>query len=331
MSILKYSPLARFIPSLSENVLLKPGDGNRFWSFVGEKSEESQVGGRTQPTAEEAREGALQPVVPASFSFAIIGDTQRFKVKNSHGGLQLAVKNILTSDVDFLISVGDVSSGCEDDCMNDLTMWKNILGSLMPKTYPLMGNHDRSGKSVADTAWQEAFDLPTNGPPGYSELVYSFDFQNSHFVILNTEKPKSSVVDQVQRDWLEEDLALNRKENTFIFFHRPAYPVSSKIDSSLDAHPDDRDALWNIFTRYGVTAVFNGHEHIHSRKKIGDIYQFVFGNTDSYNHDLPEPGITEYSYQGKTYGIVEIDGGETTVNLYSVEGRLINTFQLTHK
>src|SRR5665647_1636144 len=114
----------------------------------------------------------------------------------------------------------------------------------------MMGNHDRTGRSSSDSAWQNTFDLPTNGPDGYSELVYSFDFQNSHFIVLNSEKSKASTIDQVQRDWLEKDLSANKKGNTFVFFHEPAYPVSSKIDASLDAHPDERDALWNILVRY---------------------------------------------------------------------------------
>lgn len=293
---------------------------------------ESEQDTSEQPPVSAPEKNPESPVevpapAPSAFSFAIIGDTQRYDPHRVSGGLQQAVRNITAKNVAFLVTEGDLLSSCGEGCAEKLATWKKTLGPLAAKTYTLMGNHDRTGRSSSDTAWRAAFDLPTNGPEGYSELVYSFDFQNTHFVVLNSEKSKASTIDPVQRDWLERDLIANKKVNTFIFFHEPAYPVSSKIDSSLDAHPDERDALWNIFTKYGVTAVFNGHEHIHSRKKIGGIYQFVFGNTDSYDHDLPAPGLADYSYQGSAYGIVDVDGRQITVNLYAVDGRLLNTFR----
>ncbi|MFZ2187211.1 MAG: metallophosphoesterase [Candidatus Moraniibacteriota bacterium] len=301
------------------------------FSEVIEKDGENSVEQPSVPIEDKTR--ANLPQAPASddakFSFAVIGDTQRFKPGNANGGFQQAVKSITAKNVDFLMTEGDLLSSCGEDCAGNLTTWKNILGPLVSKTYELMGNHDRTGRASSDSAWQNMFDLPTNGPDGYSELTYSFNFQNSHFVVLNSEKPKGSIVDKTQRDWLGKDLAANKKENTFVFFHEPAYPVSSKIDASLDAYADERDALWNIFTTYGVTAVFNGHEHIYSRRNIGSIYQFVFGNTDSYDHELPKSGVAEFSYQGKSFGIVEVAGKQITVNLYEVGGKMINSFQFS--
>ena len=288
---------------------------------------------------EKAEEAPPAPAVPveepaapsaSKFSFAILGDTQRFDSKNPNGGFQKAVKNISAKNVDLVMAEGDLLSSCKDGCSAKLTTWKNILGSLAPKTYEMMGNHDRTGGDSADSAWQNSFKLPTNGPKGYSELVYSFDFQNSHFVVLNSEKPEEHVINKTQRDWLKNDLSKNKKENTFVFFHEPAYPVSSKIGESLDVESGERNALWNILTDNKVAAVFNGHEHIYSRKKIGNVYQFVFGNTDSFDHDLPKGGVAEYSYKGKHFGIVEVDGKQITVNLYSVEGNLIDSFKFSH-
>ena len=51
-----------------------------------------------------------------------------------------------------------------------------------------MGNHDRVGENKADSIYQKVFAMPTNGPSGYSELTYSFDFENSHFVVLSSDK-----------------------------------------------------------------------------------------------------------------------------------------------
>ena len=262
------------------------------------------------------------------FSFAILGDTQRFDPDNQKGGFQGAVGNIRKTDVSFVMAVGDLLSSCDggSKCEKKYADWKRVLGDLYGKTYEVMGNHDRTGKEDADELWRETFDLPQNGPEGYSELAYSFDFENSHFVVLNSEMPEEHVVDGAQRDWLEKDLLVTDKENIFVFFHEPAYPVSSKIGSSLDDEEIERDALWKIFKEKKVAAVFNGHEHIYSRKNIEGVYQFVVGNSDAYDHDMPKKGAADFAYQGKSFAIVDVVGKRATVSLYSSDGKLVDEF-----
>ena len=262
------------------------------------------------------------------FSFGIIGDTQYFKPGNANGGFQKAVELISSRNVDFIVAEGDLVSSCDgkSDCESKLNNWKNVLGPLYPKTYAVMGNHDQIGKEKASALWQKFFSFPTNGPAGYSELAYSFNFKNSHFVVLDSEKPKENVINGVQRAWLENDLNANKKENTFVFFHEPAYPVNSKIGESLDVKPGERDALWNILVSHNVSAVFNGHEHIASRRKVNNLYQFVFGNTDSFNHEAPKPGMAEYHYIGQSLGFVEVSGKKIAVHTYSTDGKLLNSF-----
>jgi len=282
---------------------------------VEEKKEETSA---NQETSQEENK----------FTFGIIGDTQYFKAGNSSGGFQKAVKLLTSKNIDLAMAMGDIVSSCDADCGSELAAWKNVMGGLYPKTYPIMGNHDRTGREKSDAAWQNFFNLPTNGPVGFSELAYSFDFKNSHFVVLDSDKPNENIVNDVQRAWLEQDLNANKKDNTFVFFHEPAYPTNSKIGESLDVKPKERDALWNILSAHKVTAVFSGHEHIASRRNVGGIYQFVFGNTDSFNHLPPKTGMAEWSYIGQSFGIVEVNEKQITVETYSVDGKLLNSFPL---
>lgn len=283
------------------------------------------------PASVENKNTNLNPV-PApqsteSFSFAIVGDSQGFEKGNPKGSLQKAVNNISNAKVDLVMTVGDLISSCDgNDCASKFADWKSIMSPLLDKTKEIQGNHDRSEKESADKIWQDVFELPANGPDGFSELTYSFDVKNTHFIVLSTNKPEEHLVNKTQRDWLEEDLKKNQKENIFVFFHEPAYPVSSKINESLDVNPTGRNALWTILKNYQVTAVFNGHEHIASRRQVDGIYQFVVGNTDSFDHDAPKPGIAEYSYKGHHYAIVSVNGKEITVNIYKVDGSLLNSF-----
>ncbi len=273
-----------------------------------------------------------------SFSFAIIGDTQRFNNNDPNGNFQKAMASIRKLNPDMVFAVGDLLGSCDsyDKCEKGYGNWKNIVGSLMPKTYAAQGNHDRTGGDKTDNIWRSSFDFPTNGPSGYSEQTYSFDFENSHFIVLESDKPTMHDINSEQRAWLETDLAANKKDNTFVFFHEPAFPVSSKVGESLDKHTNERDALWKIFDKYNVTAVINGHEHIVSRRKIDSkvfpeekntIYQFVFGDTDSFDHSLPGPGVAEYANQGQgRFGIVKISGKEITVETYDPSGAVLNSF-----
>lgn len=260
------------------------------------------------------------------FSFAIVGDTQN-DPNNPAGNLTQASKNINKQDVSFVLALGDLVSSCDGgkECEGKLAKWRSFFKKTV---YPVQGNHDRIGEKKADGAWQNFFNLPTNGPEDFSELVYSFDYANSHFVALDSDKPEESLINGKQRAWLEADLAKNKQKNVFVFFHEPTYPTNSKIGEGLDTNPKDRDALWAILKKYKVTAVFSGHEHIASRRKVDGIYQFIFGNTDTFNHLPPKPGTAEYSFVGSTYGIVEVVNEQITVKTFSVNETLLNSFTI---
>jgi len=308
---------------------------------IGEKAQQFQQQIETvtrNPFADASSAVAEVPIAPKSFSFAILGDTQRFKAGDANGNFQKAMASVRKLNPDMVFAVGDLVGSCDSysKCEHDYTNWKNIVGSLMPKTYAVQGNHDRTGGSKADKIWQSEFSLPTNGPADYSEITYSFDFQNSHFVVLASDDPIMHKINEQQRAWLEKDLAANKKDNTFVFFHEPSFPVSSKVGESLDKHPSDRDALWQIFDKYNVTAVFNGHEHIYSRQLIDQdefpaeknkIYQFIIGNTDAYEKEnVAISSNVDYYHKGHDFCIVEVNGKQITVKLYSVDGNLVDSF-----
>lgn len=263
-----------------------------------------------------------------SYSFAIIGDTKLFEDSFPNGNLGKAVASIAKQNVDMTFAVGDLVFKCGDTvaCEKSYADWKNEMSLLISKTYEVVGNHDRSGGSLADDIWQKEFDLPTNGPVGFNKQAYSFDFQNSHFVILDTEKPKGGAVNIVQRTWLKQDLAAHKKQHTFVFFHEPAFATSQFKGKSLDADLRQRNDLWKILADNHVAAVINGHEHFFTRKKIGDIYQFIVGNTDAPENATPKPGLSDYAYVGNIYAIVTISGIKMNLSLYSVDGNLINSF-----
>lgn len=274
------------------------------------------------------------------FIFAILGDTQGFKVNAKNGALRRSLSQIHKQNPSFIMAVGDLVSSCRGDreCDNKLNDWKKLVGEKFSRVYPAMGNHDRT-EAEADASWQKAFELPQNGPEGYSELVYSFNFSNSHFIVLNSQKPQWHQINDEQLGWLRNDLDKNTKENVFVFFHEPAWPVGSKIKESLDKEPQQRDKLWNILAEHDVTAVFSGHEHIYSRRKIdqsvlpqvkNEVYQFIVGNTDTFRHSKPKKNISvEQYYRNKHFVLVEVEGKNIAVKTYSIGGKLVDEFKFS--
>jgi len=273
-------------------------------------------------------------------TFALMGDTKDFLAGS--GAMESAVKKIKKKKPRAVIVLGDLINDCADDstCRNYWNSWKSAAAPVLKKTYPVMGNHDRVNVSgeAADSLWQEVFNLPANGPQGFSELAYSFNKGNSHFIVLNSSKPINNLINSAQRDWLEQDLALNRKKkHKFIFFHAPAYPASLHIGSSLDAYPAERDALWEILDRHKVSAVFVGHEHFFNRRLINSsvysgaansIYQFTVGRTDvTESYPVPQSGMSEYYSLEKSFAIVNAKKKSVKIDLYSTSGNLLHSFR----
>lgn len=274
------------------------------------------------------------------FTFAILGDTQKFNPDKPNDAMKKAVTSIETRQPSLVMTVGDLISNCdaENACKKRFEQWKNMLGPLYFKTFTVMGNHDHKGNAFSEKIWQDQFVMPSNGPAGLEELVYSFDYGNSHFIVLNSEVGGSDRINQPQREWLEADLAANTKTNTFVFFHQPAFPMATKIDSSLDTHKKERDQFWEIIDRHNVTAVFNGHEHVVSLLKVdkkifpkakNDVWQVNVGATDADTRDHPDDGEAKYYYSKKNvYTLVTVQGSQVKIEFFSNNGNLVKTFNL---
>jgi len=283
----------------------------------------------------------LVPDVQA-VKFAVMGDTKNFLDGENTEILRSVVQRIKRKKkIRAVMVMGDLIPDCFSNsiplCEHYFRSWRHYMKPLIKKTYPIMGNHDRSSAGT-ETVWQSQFNLPTNGPLGFKESVYAFNKGNSHFIVLNSSMPQANIVSEEQLAWLEQDLQLRktrRKRHVFVFVHAPPFPVSGHIGSSLDRYPAQRNALWDILERYKVTAVFCGHEHIFNRRLIDNTvypnatrstYQFHVGNTTTTSHSAPPASMSEYSYLDKHYVLVNAKKKKIKVDLYSYTGKRIHGF-----
>jgi len=231
------------------------------------------------------------------FRFIVFGDSRDFYEgvnKPVFEQILKTIKGFALQPAFFLFS-GDMAnehSSSYEANKKALEEWKEIVEKYYPinKFYNCIGNHERN-----EEAFNDVFNyLPDKQLEGYGRTVYYIDYGNSRFIILNSNRENKNyyqyvpdegsiknegyVIEEKQRNWLEDKLKSSDKKYNFVMFHVPAFPVSHHFGDSLDQDPIERYLLWEIFDKYNVTAVFNGHEHIYSSRVINCAFNTTFKN-----------------------------------------------------
>lgn len=286
-----------------------------------------------------------QMVSSASFRFVAMGDSQgKYDPVN-----QIILEKIANQIISlkpkpkFIIFMGDlVSSGNEEQ----FDVWKESMSIITKEgisIYSAAGNHDLSPDyQIGQNAYKKAFDLPTNGPTGYEELVYYFNYENSLFVCLDSSYYDGTIycnneITQAQMNWLQNLLSATSKEHKIVYAHSPAYPVGGAVGSSLDAYPSKRDAFWNILDKNDVDIYFAGHDHGYSRWMIdssidysweSSVYQVITagaGGTLFDKNPSVNPDVFKKEFH---YIVVDINGSNLIVNVYNDIGSAIDNFSV---
>jgi len=135
----------------------------------------------------------------------------------------------------------------------------------MIPTVATPGNHefyrDEQKRLMLTQHWRPIFNLPLNGPKGFEETVYYFDYQGTRVVSLSSQNILLSKEDSiVQIKWLEDVLAKNPMKWTIITMHHPIFSAGTGRDNTAL-----RDALQPIFEKYHVDLVLTGHDHTYGR------------------------------------------------------------------
>nr|MBU1327941.1 metallophosphoesterase [Candidatus Omnitrophota bacterium] len=216
----------------------------------------------------------------ADFRFAVIGDTRDYSSDGINAKtMKVILEKIKQEEVDFIVVTGDMITGSAKSSIhrNRLKKWKGIIERYGISFYIGVGNHEIESE-MSENIIRSVFEMPENGPNDFKELIYSFDYKNTHFIMLDTEAFNNfHAIGEVQLKWLKEDVKKNQKKTIFIFGHDPAYPVYNHIGSSLDKHAVERDELWGIFKKYNVSAYICGHEHLYNRSIHNGVYQIIAG------------------------------------------------------
>lgn len=208
------------------------------------------------------------------FSFLVFGDS-----RDGDRVFQDLLAKIKREDGNaFAVHCGDAADyGKEASYKHYLQMVKNCK----LKIYQVPGNHDLANGG-------SKYFLRYFGP-----LYYSFDHDNSHFVVLNNAFAQS--FDAQQFAWLKKDLADNKKTHTFVFMHRPVFDPSEIYAGYVMSGRKVIEEIMALFKQYKVEYVFAGHIHGFSRAERDGTTYIVTGGAGSPLH-LPREIGGFYNY-----------------------------------
>ncbi|MBU4312971.1 MAG: metallophosphoesterase [Candidatus Omnitrophica bacterium] len=238
----------------------------------------------------------------ADFRFVVMGDSRGRDDGINTEVLEPLLEQVKSEEPEFIVFVGDLITGTKhsDEHRDRLVRWKKIVEKYSIPVHIAVGNHEVTSETSEDILRSL-----------FGELTYSFDHDNAHFVILDTDRYKDfHRLGQEQMEWLKKDLGENKKDVIFVFGHEPAFPYKYHIGDSLDKYPSERDELWDIFKGHGVDAYFCGHEHLYNNSVHDGVSQIITGGAGARPHASPEDGGFYH------YIVVDVtDSGEYTITV----------------
>jgi len=260
-----------------------------------------------------AAQGITLPNQPDSVKFAIIGDSGTGSDSQYRVAKQLTDSR-MAFPYQFVLMLGDNLYGGskEQDYRKKFEEPYKALLDGGVKFYASLGNHDNPNERL-----YKPFNM--NG-----ERYYTF-------------KPKAGVrifaldsnyMDKPQLDWLEKELQASGSDWKIAFFHHPLYSSGEQHGSDLQL----RQELEPLFLKYGVDAVFAGHEHFYERiKPQKGIYYFTSGGAAKLREGNVRTNspLTAKSFDtGYHFMLIEIGKDTLSFQAISDEGKIVDSGSL---
>ncbi len=170
----------------------------------------------------------------------------------------LDTASALYPDGKFIVTAGD-----HVDMGGNVKHWKYLLNTadkllnlpLMPTT----GNHEDEGAVLT-----ENFVLPNVPEQDLdSGVYYSYDYNNVHFTVLNTNDDEGDKLGDAQIEWLKNDIKSSDAKWKIVVLHKALYSNGSHFD---DGDVEGfRKQLGTLLPYLGVDLVLQGHDHVYLR------------------------------------------------------------------
>lgn len=204
-----------------------------------------------------------------SFTFLELTDPQA--KTEEEGRLAAGTFNIAAQTVknyDFMTVTGDfVDNGVNEDqwdwlINNSKKVWGNTT------VVPVAGNHEDENNAFIDhfNLKPAASDDDTT-----SGAYYSFNYSNTHFVVLNTNEDSEQFRDftPAQVEWMTRDMKQAKATGatwTVVLLHKGPYTTSNHAtDDDIMGSNGVRNKIAPLLGKLGADLVIQGHDHIYAR------------------------------------------------------------------
>ena len=271
------------------------------------------------------------------FTFISMADSRGSSATNDLAGLPQAFINIVSKaaakNAGFALFGGDMFYGSSTQTTQAslYDVWKTATDPLAHNLSLLVavGNHEMN-EAASDystiTQFNQEFAQPQTNPSGYPGTVFSFDWGNSHFAIVDTCHVNTSTncsggtnncmyyMFDDMLTWLDSDLAAAQSRGVrhiFVMGHSHAYADSSWTLNYMGNYPTQRDKFWSILVNRKVDAYLCGHIH-------------------DFNDALGQQGVVQWlngnsgaSTTNNAYTLWNIHGDTATATLYDDSGNQV--------
>jgi hypothetical protein len=268
-----------------------------------------------KPAGQAAQAGQSAPVEPLklpvkddSVKMLVIGDSGTGDRAQFEVGAQIA-KEHQRFKFEFAIMLGDNMYGAErpqDFQQKFEKPYKPLLDAGV-KFYASLGNHDDPNQR-----FYKPFNM--NG-----ERYYAYTKGSVRFFALD-----SNYMDEKQLDWLERELKASNDPWKIAYFHHPLYSSGARHGSEVDL----RAQLEPLFLKYGVSAVFAGHEHFYERihPQKGIAYFTSGGAAKLRRGNIQRGPLTAVGFDtDRSFMLVEISGDELYFQTFSRIGKTVDS------
>lgn len=167
----------------------------------------------------------------------------------------------LHPEADFIVNSGDIVDNGANS--KQWSMMFKTASDTLRNTYlmPASGNHEAKGENAV-ASYFALPNQPKQDPT--SGVYYSYDWNNAHIAVLNTEDLNSSkALSDKQLNWLTDDMKKSDAEWKFVVMHKAIYSNGHHYDAK-DVKAL-RSQLASLMPALGIDMVFQGHDHVYFR------------------------------------------------------------------
>ena len=193
------------------------------------------------------------------------------------------------AQLDFVLGLGDYVNGRSiEDLSLELALFRDLLGELPCRFYPVPGNHDigqREGDPQWETPYLEAF--------GLRAANYRFTVDGIHFVMLNNSATAhcDQAVAQTRAAWLRSELESCAGEPVILCCHVPLLPMREQSvlvkSCGFPAWRTQEPECLQLVRENAdsILAVLSGHLHLTAAVRDASVWHIDIAGLASYPSD----------------------------------------------